>query len=108
MNNILWLKGGKAKMLILILFQSLSSKFRRATMSWFPWKTLSLLLLVSTAAIINADIQKHGGKLNGSSVGQFLQDIGQYDRVLVLSQVYHKHFQHFKYILPFTLCNRPW
>ena len=56
-------------------------------MSWFPWKTLSLLLLVSTAAIINADIQKHGGKLNGSSVGQFLQDIGQYDRVLVLSQV---------------------
>merc|ERR1719232_1832136 len=66
---------------------SLSSKFRRATMSWFPWKTLSLLLLVSTAAIINADIQKHGGKLNGSSVGQFLQDIGQYDRVLVLSQV---------------------
>merc|ERR1719481_1843057 len=65
---------------------SLSSKFRRATMSWFPWKTLSLLLLVSTAAIINADIQKHGGKLNGSSVGQFLQDIGQYDRVLVLSQ----------------------
>merc|ERR1719348_2581750 len=65
---------------------SLESKFRRGNMSWFPWKTLSLLLLVSTAAIINADIQKHGGKLNGSSVGQFLQDIGQYDRVLVLSQ----------------------
>ena len=63
-------------------------------MSWFPWKTLSLLLLVSTAAIINADIQKHGGKLNGSSVGQFLQDIGQYDRVLVLSQVSLTKFQY--------------
>merc|ERR1719158_2082306 len=66
---------------------SLSSKFRRATMSWFPWKPLSLLLLVSTAAIINAEIQKHGGKFEKSNAGMFLQDIGQYDRLLILSQV---------------------
>jgi len=66
---------------------SLESKFRRGNMSWFPWKTMSLLLLVSTAAIINADIQKHGGKFEKSNVGIFLQDIGQYDRLLILSQV---------------------
>ena len=68
-------------------FQSLESKFRRGNMSWFPWKTMSFLLLVSTAAIINADIQKHGGKFEKSNVGIFLQDIGQYDRLLILSQV---------------------
>merc|ERR1712198_221918 len=66
---------------------SLESKFRRGNMSWFPWKTMSLLLLVSTAAIINADIQKHGGKFEKSNVGIFLQDIGQYNRLLILSQV---------------------
>jgi len=66
---------------------SLESKFRRGNMSWFPWKTMSFLLLVSTAAIINADIQKHGGKFEKSNVGIFLQDIGQYDRLLILSQV---------------------
>ena len=57
-------------------------------MSWFPWKSVTLLLLVSTAAIINADLEKHGGRLERSSVGQFLLDIGQYDRVLMLSQVH--------------------
>ena len=56
-------------------------------MTWFPWKTLSVLLLVSTAAIINADLQRHGGKLKSSNVGQFLQDVGQYDRVMAVSQV---------------------
>ena len=48
---------------------------------WFPWKTLSFLLLISTAAIINLDCQKNGG-FSKSNCGQFLRDIGQYERVL--------------------------
>lgn len=67
-------------------FQSLSSKVRRGGMSWFPWKTLSFLLLVSTTAIISADIEKAGGKFSSSSMGQFLSDVGQYDRVAHISQ----------------------
>ena len=68
-------------------FQSLSSKIRRGGMSWFPWKTASFLLLISTAAIISADMERSGGRLNTSNIGQFLSDIGQYDRVTLLSQV---------------------
>ena len=56
-------------------------------MSWFPWKTASFLLLISTAAIISADMERSGGRLNTSNIGQFLSDIGQYDRVTLLSQV---------------------
>jgi len=54
-------------------------------MSWFPWKTLSLLLLVGTATIIRADIEKHQD-LERSNIGQFLQDIGQFDRALFISK----------------------
>lgn len=67
--------------------QSLSTKVRRGGMSWFPWKTLSFLLLFSTAAIISADIEAAGGKFSTSNMGQFLSDIGQYDRVTLVSQM---------------------
>merc|ERR1712013_392857 len=60
---------------------SLSGKMSTPGSSWFPWKTLSFLLLISTAAIINLDCQKHGN-FSKSSTGQFLRDIGQYDRVI--------------------------
>ena len=56
-------------------------------MSWFPWKTASFLLLISTAALISADLERAGGKFNNSNIGQFLSDIGQYDRVTLASQV---------------------
>ena len=56
-------------------------------MSRFPWKTLSFLLLLSTAAIISADIEKAGGRFSSSNMGQFLTDIGQYERVTLVSQV---------------------
>jgi len=60
---------------------SLSGKMSTPGMPWFPWKTLSFLLLISTAAIINLDCQKHGS-FSKSSTGQFLRDIGQYERVV--------------------------
>ena len=41
-------------------------------MSWFPWKTASFLLLISTAAIISADVERAGGRLNNSNIGLFL------------------------------------
>jgi len=63
---------------------SLSGKFRRGGMSWFPWKTLSLLLLIGTGLIIHADIDRHQD-LERSNIGQFLQDIGQFDRALSIS-----------------------
>ena len=68
---------------------------------WFPWKTLSLLLLVATAAIIRyvimitiiitmiiirADVERHGS-LESCNIGQFLRDVGQYDRALLVSKV---------------------
>merc|ERR1712123_61880 len=61
---------------------ALAGKMSTPGMPWFPWKTLSFLLLISTAAIINLDCQKHGN-FSKSSTGQFLRDIGQYDRVLI-------------------------
>merc|ERR1711970_866872 len=60
---------------------SLSGKMSTPGQSWVPWKTLSFLLLISTAAIINLDCQKHGS-FSKSNTGQFLHDIGQYDRVI--------------------------
>jgi len=67
--------------------QSLSSKLRRGGMSWFPWKTLSFLLLLATSAIICADIEKAGGRFSSSNMGQFLSDIGQYDRVTLVTGI---------------------
>ena len=73
---------------------------------WFPWKTLSLLLLVATAAIIRyvimitiiitiiiirTDVERHGN-LESSNIGQFLRDVGQYDRALLVSKVCVKPF----------------
>ena len=73
---------------------------------WFPWKTLSLLLLVATAAIIRyvtmitiiitiiiirTDVERHGS-LESSNIGQFLRDVGQYDRALLVSKVCVKPF----------------
>lgn len=52
--------------------------------AWFPWKTISFLLLIGTAAIINLDVQKNGNFKN-SHTGHFLKDVGQYDRVVDLS-----------------------
>merc|ERR1719510_1234712 len=72
---------------------SLSSKIRRGGMSWFPWKTASFLLLISTAAIISADMERSGGRFNTSNIGQFLSDIGQYDRVTLLSQAMMENYK---------------
>jgi len=60
---------------------SLSGRLSGPLMAWFPWKTLSFLLLVSTAAIINLDLERSGGSFSKSNTGQFLTDLGQYDRV---------------------------
>ena len=38
-------------------------------------------------ALISADLERAGGKFNNSNIGQFLTDIGQYDRVTLASQV---------------------
>merc|ERR1712013_129978 len=35
---------------------AVASHFSSPGMAWFPWKTLSLLLLIGTAAIINLDV----------------------------------------------------
>ena len=51
-------------------------------MAWFPWKTISLLLLIGTAAIINLDMERSGGSFKASNTGQFLSDLGQYERVM--------------------------
>jgi len=61
---------------------SLTSRFSSPGMAWFPWKTISFLLLVSSAAIINLDIERVGGNFGKSNTGQFLKDVGQYERVL--------------------------
>lgn len=60
---------------------SLSARLSGPSMAWFPWKTLSFLLLIFTAAIINLDLERAGGSFSDSSTGQFLTDLGQYDRV---------------------------
>jgi len=57
------------------------SKLSKGRGAWFPWKTLSFLLLVGTAAIINLDVQKNG-EFGRSHTGHFLKDIGQYNRVV--------------------------
>jgi len=61
---------------------SLSDRFSGPAMAWFPWKTLSFFLLVSTAAIINLDVERSGGTFSKSNTGQFLTDIGQYENVM--------------------------
>jgi len=71
---------------------SLSGKFRRGGMSWFPWKTLSLLLLIGTAAIIRADIERHED-LQRSNIGQFLGDIGQLDRAFYVSKTVSRGYK---------------
>ena len=54
-------------------------------MAWFPWKTLSFLLLIGTAAIINLDVNRSGGSFKTSNTGQLLTDLGQYERVVSAS-----------------------
>jgi len=61
---------------------AVASRFSVGGMAWFPWKTLSFLLLISTAAIINMDIERSGGSFKKCNTGQFLSDIGQYERVV--------------------------
>lgn len=65
---------------------ALAGKMSTPGQPWFPWKTISFLLLICTAAIINLDCQKHGS-FSVSSTGQFLRDIGQYERVISGYQV---------------------
>ena len=43
---------------------------------WFPWKTLSFLLLIGSAAIINLDVKKNG-TFSSSHTGHFLKDLGK-------------------------------
>ena len=57
----------------LLLF-NIPVHFRKGA-SWFPWKTMSFLLLVGTAAIINLDVQQNGS-FSRSHGGIFLKDIG--------------------------------
>ena len=61
---------------------AVAARFSSPGMAWFPWKTLSFLLLIGTAAIVNLDVQRSGGSFKGSNTGQLLWDIGQYDRVV--------------------------
>jgi len=61
---------------------SLSTKFSVPGMAWFPWKTVSFLLLVFTAALVNLDVDRAGGNFAKSNTGHFLKDVGQYDRVM--------------------------
>jgi len=63
---------------------ALAARFTTKGMAWFPWKTLSFLLLIATAAIINLDVER-SGSFKSSSTGQFLVDIGQYERVVASS-----------------------
>jgi len=60
---------------------AISAKMSNPGASWFPWKTMSLILMIATTAIINIDCQKHGG-FPKSNIGVFLRDVGQYDRVM--------------------------
>ena len=62
--------------------QAVAGRFSSPGMAWFPWKTLSLLLLIGTAAIINLDMERSGGSFKASNSGQFLSDLGQYERVM--------------------------
>jgi len=61
---------------------AVAGRFSSPGMAWFPWKTLSLLLLIGTAAIINLDMERSGGSFKASNSGQFLSDLGQYERVM--------------------------
>jgi len=61
---------------------AVATHFSSPGMAWFPWKTLSLLLLIGTAAIINLDMERSGGSFKASNTGQFLSDLGQYERVM--------------------------
>jgi len=61
---------------------AVAAHFSTPGMAWFPWKTLSLLLLIGTAAIINLDMERSGGSFKASNTGQFISDLGQYERVM--------------------------
>ena len=60
--------------------QAVAARFSSPAMAWFPWKTLSLLLLIGTAAVVRLDLQRAGGDFRRSSTGQLLADAGQYER----------------------------
>ena len=47
--------------------QAVAARFSSPGMAWFPWKTLSFLLLIGTAAIVNLDVQRSGGNFKGSN-----------------------------------------
>jgi len=70
----------------LMACESLEGKMSVPGGAWFPWKTLSFLLLIATAAIINIDVNKHGN-FKRSNTGQFMKDIGQYDRTMAAYQL---------------------
>jgi len=63
------------------LLQLVEGKLSTPAMAWFPWKLLSFLLLIATGAILNLDVERTGS-FGSSNSGQFLQDVGQYDRVV--------------------------
>jgi len=60
--------------------EAVAARFSSPSMAWFPWKTLSLLLLIGTAAVVRLDLQRAGGDFRRSNTGQLLADAGQYER----------------------------
>lgn len=45
----------------------------------FPWKTITLLLVVASLALVNEDVKRSAGKFAKSRTGVFFADIGLYD-----------------------------
>jgi len=70
----------------LMACESLESKMSLPRGAWFPWKTMSFVLLIATIGIVNIDVNKHGS-FQGSSTGQFLSDIGCYERSVTSYQL---------------------
>jgi len=66
---------------------AIMTKLFRKNVSWFPWKGLSLLLLVGLATMIKMDVQKNQN-FGNSHLGALLKDLGHYDRVCAIRDVH--------------------
>jgi len=58
-------------------------KISRQNTSRFPWKSVSLLLLLGLAAIVKLDVDANS-TFDKSHMGAFLKDAGQYERVCAI------------------------
>jgi len=65
---------------------AIMAKLSRKNVSWFPWKAVSLLLLVGLATMIRTDVQKNQ-TFGNSHLGALLKDLGHYDRVCAIRDV---------------------